>query len=72
MGGHGHDRARAVAGQDVVGDEDRDALAVDRVDGLGTQRDPGLVAVGRQPLDLGPPAGLLDVRVHLGPASPGG
>ena len=32
VGGHGHDRARAVAGQDVVGDPDRDALAVDRVE----------------------------------------
>jgi hypothetical protein len=29
---HGHDRAGSVAHQDVVGDPDRDALAVDRVD----------------------------------------
>ena len=29
---HGHDRARAVAHQDVVGDPDRDALAAHRVD----------------------------------------
>ena len=28
--GHGHDRARPVAHQDVVGDPDRDRLAVDR------------------------------------------
>ena len=30
--GHGHDRAGAVAHQHVVGDEDRDALVVRRVD----------------------------------------
>ncbi len=30
--GDGHDRARAVAGQNVVRDLDRDPLAVDRVD----------------------------------------
>ncbi len=66
VGGHGHDRAGAVAGQDVVGDPDRDALAVDRVDGIGAEIDAGLLAIGREPVDLGPPAGLLDVGIHLG------
>ena len=32
-GGDRHDRTRAVTQSDVVGDEDRDALAVDGVDG---------------------------------------
>ena len=66
VGGHGHDRARAVAGQHVVGDEDRDPLAVDGVDGVGTERDAGLLAVGRQPLDLGSPPSLDDIRLDLG------
>ncbi len=66
VGGHGHDRAGAVAGQHVVGDEDRDPLAVDRVDRVGADRDAGLLAIGRQPIDLGPPPGLLDVGVDLG------
>ena len=59
VGGHGHDRARAVAGQHVVGDEDRDPLAVDRVDRVGAERDAGLLAVGREALDLGPAARLV-------------
>ena len=63
--GHGHDRAGAVAGQHVVGDEDRDPLAVDRVDGIGAQRHPGLLAVGRQAVDLGPAPRLLDVGRDL-------
>ena len=38
VGRDGHDRAGAVAGEDVVGDEDRDPLAVDRVDRVGADR----------------------------------
>ena len=68
VGGDGHDRAGPVAGQDVVGDEDRDPLAVDRVDRVGADRDAGLLAIGRQPLDLGPVRGLGDVRLDLRPA----
>ena len=40
--GHGHDRAGAVAHQHVVGDPDRDRLAVDRVDGVSAGEDAGL------------------------------
>jgi hypothetical protein len=40
VGGHGHDRAGAVAGQHVVGDPDRDALAVDRVDRVAPMKTP--------------------------------
>ncbi len=42
---HRHDRAGAVLHQHVVGNVDRDALAVDRVGDGAPQRDPGLLAV---------------------------
>ena len=45
VAGHGHDGAGAVAHEDVVGDEHRDLLAVDRVDGVGAGEDAGLVLV---------------------------
>ena len=32
--GHGHNRARAVAGQDIVGDEHRKLVPIDRVGGV--------------------------------------
>ena len=35
--GHGHDRAGAVADQHVVGDPDRNRLAVDRIDGVASR-----------------------------------
>ena len=63
---HGHDRARAVAGQDIVRDEDRDPFAVDRVDRLRAQGETGLLAVGRQALDLGAAPSLHHVGLHLG------
>ena len=40
---HGHDRPGAVAHQDVVGDPDRDRLAVDRVDRVPPVKTPVLV-----------------------------
>ncbi len=66
--GDGHDRAGSVAGEHVVGHEDRDSLAVDRVDRVGTDRDAGLLAFGGQPLDLGLGLGARDVRLHLRPS----
>ena len=39
--GHGHDRAGAVAGQDVIGDPDGNLLAVDRVDAHSAGEDAG-------------------------------
>ena len=42
VAGDGHDRAGAVAHQHVVGDPDRDRLAVHRVDGVGAGEDAGL------------------------------
>ncbi len=68
VGRDGHDRAGAVAGQDVVGDPDRDPLAVDRVDRVGADRDPGLLALRRQPLDLRLVLRPGDVRVDFRPS----
>ncbi|OUD85750.1 hypothetical protein BC477_15185 [Clavibacter michiganensis subsp. michiganensis] len=50
--GDGHDGARAVVGEHVVGGPDGDPLAVDRVDRRAAERDAGLRAVGRGALDL--------------------
>ncbi len=68
VGRHGHDGPRPVARQDVVRDPDRDALAVDRVDRVGAQVDAGLLALGREPLDLGGRLRPGDVGVDLRPA----
>ncbi len=48
---HGHDRTGAVTHEHVVSDVDRDTLAVDGVDCVGTSEDPGLAAF-RHPLHL--------------------
>ena len=45
LGRHGHDGAGAVAHQDIVGDEHRDRLAVDRVRRVDTQIDARLLFV---------------------------
>ncbi len=58
VGGDGHDRAGAIAHQDVVGDEDGDALAVDRVGGVGADEDAGLVLGLGLTLDVGLGRGL--------------
>ena len=62
--GHGHDGAGPVGGQHVVRDPDGDPLAVDRVDRLRADRHPGLLALGRQALDLGLPPRPLDIGPH--------
>ena len=53
LAGHRHDRAGAVAGQHVVGDEDRDLRAVDRVGGERADEDAGLLLGVGLPLDVG-------------------
>src|SRR5690606_4738059 len=58
VGRDGHDRAGAVAHQDVVGDEDGHLLPVDRVDGVGAGEDTGLVLGLGLPLDVGLGGGL--------------
>src|SRR5699024_3618593 len=46
VGGHRHDRAVSVAGQDVVGGPDGHAFAVDRVGRMASQEHPGLGTFG--------------------------
>ena len=53
LAGHRHDRAGAVADQHVVGDEDRDLLAVDRVDRERAGEDAGLLLGVGLPLQVG-------------------
>ena len=65
MGGDGHDRARAVAHQDVVGDVDGDLFSVSRVDGVGSCKDAGLLPGRVGAVDLAHPRGPLDVGAHL-------
>jgi hypothetical protein len=75
VGRDGHDRAGAVAHQDVVGDEDGDPLAVDRVGRVRAGEHAGLVLGLGLPLDVGLGAGLRAVggdglgrgRVTAGP-----
>ncbi len=45
VAGHGHDRAGAVAGEHVVGDEHRQLVPVDRVHGVDAEEDAGLLLV---------------------------
>ncbi len=65
LAGHGHDRARAVGAQHVVGEEHRHGLLRERVAGIGAGEAPALVdgALGRQPVDVGSAAHGLDERV---------
>ena len=58
VGGHGHDGAGAVAPQDVVGDEDRDGAAVDRIDAEQAGEHAGLGALLVGTLGLGLRGGL--------------
>ena len=64
VGGDGHDRAGAVVGEDVVGDVDRDPLAVDRVDRVQAREDARLLDRRRALLGL-LRRGVADVRLHL-------
>ena len=61
--GDGHDRAGPVLHQHVVGDEHRDALAVDRIDDRAPQRDAGLLALDVPALFLGLRQRAVDVLV---------
>ncbi len=64
VGGDGHDRAGAVVGEDVVGDVDRDPLAVYRVDRVQAREDARLLDRGRALLGL-LRRGVAHVRLHL-------
>ena len=63
---NGHDRAGAVAHQHVVGNEDRDFLAVDRIDCRNAlQLDAGLVLVQLGALEVGLARSFLAVRADV-------
>ncbi len=62
--GHPHDRAGPIPHHHVVGDPDRDAGAVHRIDGVGTGEDARLLLLGTQALDLTLPCGLDSIVVN--------
>ena len=64
VGGHRHDGAGAVAHEDVVGHEDRHALAVDRVDAPQAGEDAGLGTALVRALGLGGRGGVGAVGGH--------
>ncbi len=65
--GHRHHRAGAVVGQHVVGGVDRQLLAVDRVGGVHTEEDTGLLPLGGLPLDLVGLLGLFQICFEFRP-----
>ncbi len=64
VGGDSHDGARAVRHQHVIRDPDRDARAVDRVDGVPAGEHTGLLLVHRAALDVRLTCSLDFVLVH--------
>ncbi len=62
---HAHDGAGPVSGQHVIGDPDRDAFAVDRVDGVGAGEYAGLGAGRIQAVDLRFALRLADIGVYF-------
>ena len=60
---YGHDGARAVAEEHVVGDPHGDSLLVDGVDGVATGEDAGLLAALFHPLQFGPACSGTSVRI---------
>ncbi len=63
MGRHSHDRPRAIGAQHIVGDPDRNARVVGRVDGVATGEDARLFACVRQALDLRGPRRLRPIGI---------
>ncbi len=68
LGGDGHDRPGAVGRQDVVGNEDRHRLAIERVHGVDPQGHAAVLRgrLGGLPFDLGDALDLLLEGLHLG------
>ena len=65
-----HHDAGAVGEQDIVADQDGHAVPIQPVDRVGAGEYAGLDLLGRQPLDLGLPAGLVDVGLDFRPCAP--
>ena len=61
---HGHDGTRAVAHEDIVGEEERDLRVRERIDGARAEPQPTLRPVGGEALDLGLPRHLLPKGGH--------
>jgi hypothetical protein len=72
VGGHGHDRPGAVTHEHVVGNEDRDRFAVDRVGGERAGEDPGLVLGVGLAVQIGTVAGHGHVGGSTASAGVGG
>ena len=66
MGRDGHDGARAVVGQDIVGGPDGQLFAVERVGRVAAGEDAGLFAFGGLALDFGERLDLFPVGVQGG------
>ena len=66
--GHRHDRARAVGGEHVVGDPDRNPLPGEYVPRERAGVDTGLLTLRRGTLDIRHVASVLDVSLDLGAA----
>ena len=64
MGGHSHDRARAVGHQHIVGNPHRDAFAVDRVRGKAARENAGFVFVRGHAVNIALAAGLGAIGLH--------
>ncbi|OQC23896.1 MAG: hypothetical protein BWX70_02725 [Verrucomicrobia bacterium ADurb.Bin070] len=67
VGRHGHDRARAVADQHVVGDPDGDLSAGHRIDRIRAGEDTGLLGVQFGAVHVALARGFFAVAVHVGP-----
>ena len=66
VGGNGHDGARAVADENVVGDPDRNLHVVDGIDRVGSREFAGLLLRVFRAGEIGLRAGDVDVFVNSG------
>ena len=61
---HGHDRARAVADQDIVGDPNRNPLGVDRIDCVATCKHTALIFGEVSPVEVTLQRCLLTISLY--------
>ena len=62
---HGHDRSGAIPRQDIVGDPDRNPLAVDGIDRVAAGKDAGLHTITLGPFAIALEGCLLAIRLDL-------
>ena len=65
VGRHGHDGARAISGQHILGNPDGDGLAGEGVDGIRTREHARHLAVGHA-VELRALLHIVEILVHLG------